>query len=185
MPSEELMNEPRPRRFQLVRHDDVSGASGTGVVAEGVEHRDDTVHYRWLTAPRTSQIAGSIHDVRHIHGHGGKTTVRWLDDQGPPGEDKSITEVYEDRNLLALGFARLVQQYPATGYAAGWHPDQGEDADADEWAVVWAEIPSGQVSWHVPGDLAAGSELTRAAHEWDGHTVAEKNRRLAAFARDD
>ena len=37
------------RIFSLVRHEDVSGVSGTGRVADGVEFNDGTVVLRWLT----------------------------------------------------------------------------------------------------------------------------------------
>jgi len=160
--------------------------SGTGVVAEGIEFRDGRAAYRWLTAPGTTQIADSIHDIEHIHGHGGKTTVRWLDDPHPDGREKTITEVYEDRNLLATAFSlvahRLESSVTVGDYAGGWHPPRTEDdADADEWAVTWAETPTGQVSWHVPIWLAESSALPRQDHGWDGHTRQEKNNRLAEF----
>lgn len=71
------------RRFHLVRHEDESGVSGTGVVASGVEFHDGTVAYRWRTSPEgsasTFQIAESIQDVQAIHGHGGRTHIVWED----------------------------------------------------------------------------------------------------------
>jgi len=182
----DLLDEPRPRRFQLVRREDVSGMSGTGVVAEGIEFRDDMVAYRWLTAPGTTQIADSIHDVTHIHGHNGKTTVRWLDDPDPPGEGKTLGEVYDDRNLLALAFAALADRVDvADEWAGGWHLPDADDADADEWAIVWAETPAGQVSWHVPITQARAGGLPRERLEWDGHTRTEKNARLATLISDE
>lgn len=35
------------RRFRLIRHHDVSGVSGTGPVAEGVQFTDGAVALRW------------------------------------------------------------------------------------------------------------------------------------------
>jgi len=69
------------RRFELHRDEDVSGVSGTGVVAEGVEFRDGVVAFRWLTEWPTSVV---FHDrgaaaVEHVHGHNGRTRVVWLD----------------------------------------------------------------------------------------------------------
>lgn len=68
------------RMFQLVRDVDVSGVSGTGVVAEGVEFSSGVVALTWLSAWPTSVV---FHDrgmesVEAIHGHGGATRVRWL-----------------------------------------------------------------------------------------------------------
>jgi hypothetical protein len=66
-------------RFELYRHADPSGVSGTGTVAEGVEFTDGTVAYRWLTATPTLQFANTIVDVALIHGHHGATQIIWID----------------------------------------------------------------------------------------------------------
>lgn len=65
------------RTFKLVRDTDVTGVSGTGVVAEGVEFSDGTVAMRWLTEWPTSVV---FHDrgmaaVEKVHGHGGATRI--------------------------------------------------------------------------------------------------------------
>ncbi|GGU13049.1 hypothetical protein [Streptomyces violascens] len=70
-----------PRRFQLLRHRDVSGISGTGVVALGVCWPDGTASVRWL-GDRPSIVfwdRGGMADAEHVHGHGGATEVVWLD----------------------------------------------------------------------------------------------------------
>jgi hypothetical protein len=68
-----------PRRFVLVRTEDVSGVSGTGIVAHGVEFPDGTVALRWTGAYATTVVHDSIASVIAIHGHGGRTRVQWLD----------------------------------------------------------------------------------------------------------
>jgi len=68
----------RMRLFLLVRDEDVSGVSGTGIVAEGVEFSDGTVAMRWLRRPFSVAFYGSIRDVVAVHGHGGRTQVKWL-----------------------------------------------------------------------------------------------------------
>jgi hypothetical protein len=69
-----------PRRFELVRHTDVSGVSGTGVVAEGIEWSDGTVALRWGGRfPTTTIWQHGIDAVLTVHGHQGATTIRWLD----------------------------------------------------------------------------------------------------------
>jgi len=68
----------RMRLFLLVRDEDVSGVSGTGIVAEGVEFSDGTVAMRWLRRPFSVAFYGSIRDVVAVHGHGGRTRVKWL-----------------------------------------------------------------------------------------------------------
>lgn len=63
------------RSFVLKRTNDVSGVSGTGIVAEGVQFTDGTVAMRWLTATASTALYQSIDDVTTIHGHEGSTEV--------------------------------------------------------------------------------------------------------------
>ena len=69
------------RRFYLERVEDVSGVSGVGVVAEGVEFSDGTCAMRWLTKgkPASTVIHESIGAVEALHGHGGATYVVRID----------------------------------------------------------------------------------------------------------
>lgn len=70
-----------PKRFILNRAEDESGVSGTGRVAEGVEFSDGTVALRWVVGGHNSTVIwNSILSVEAVHGHGGKTTIGWLDD---------------------------------------------------------------------------------------------------------
>ena len=66
-----------PRRFVLDRAEDVTGTSGTGVVAEGVVFSDGTVVIHWCVKLRSTAIYDSMDDLVAIHGHNGSTTVRW------------------------------------------------------------------------------------------------------------
>lgn len=79
--------ERRPLTFVLRRSEDVTGVSGTGVVAEGVLWSDGTVNVRWLK--RESEGHGSsygttvFHDqglesVEAIHLSHGGTEIVWL-----------------------------------------------------------------------------------------------------------
>ncbi len=69
------------RRFNLLRHEDVSEISGTGVVAHGVEFPDGTVALRWAIPgmPPSTAVWASVTAVEVIHGHGGKTEIEWVD----------------------------------------------------------------------------------------------------------
>lgn len=73
------------RTFKTVRTHDVSGVSGTGVVAEGVELTGGKVVLHWLTDKSSITVFESIQDLIDIHGHEGSTTVRWEDEDS--GED--------------------------------------------------------------------------------------------------
>jgi hypothetical protein len=68
------------RRFVLDRSEDVTGVSGVGTVAEGVQFSDGKVALRWIVGEhRSSVLWDSIESVEQIHGHNGATTVKWVD----------------------------------------------------------------------------------------------------------
>ena len=54
------------------------------------------------------------------------------------------------------------------GYLAGIRIDPNEP----EWPVAYIELPTGQVSWHLPQHPVV----------WDGHDTEEKYRRCKEFA---
>ena len=66
-----------PRTFDLIRLSDVSGISGTGIVAEGCVFSDGTTALRWLTEHRSSVLYESAREVLAIHGHNGATVMRY------------------------------------------------------------------------------------------------------------
>lgn len=68
-----------PRLFKLVRDQDVSGISGTGLVAWGVQFPDGRVATRWNGVIAQTCAWDSIEHVERIHGHGGATRLVWLD----------------------------------------------------------------------------------------------------------
>lgn len=62
-----------------------------------------------------------------------------------------------------------MSQARSAGYAAGVRIDS-EDTT---WPVFYIELPTGQVSWHMP----------EHKQEWDGHDTPEKYRRCRAFGQ--
>lgn len=67
------------RRFNLVRNEDESGVSGTGIVAQGIQFDTGKCAMAWLTNVSSVAIYESITDLEAIHGHGGKTVIEWID----------------------------------------------------------------------------------------------------------
>lgn len=67
-----------PRTFVLYRTEDESGVSGTGIVAQGVRFADGTAAMRWVSEHRSTAVYESMESLEAIHGHGGRTVVRWL-----------------------------------------------------------------------------------------------------------
>jgi hypothetical protein len=70
---EESMSNPIA--FKLMRDHDVSGVSGTGIVAEGFVFADGTVALRWRGDLASSAFYDSLEDVEKIHGHDGSTRI--------------------------------------------------------------------------------------------------------------
>lgn len=79
-----------PRRFRLVRHEDNTGTSGTGVVAVGVEYPDGAVHMQWDNIGNDDldttengcafkPAPNGIDATREIHGHEGRTEIEYID----------------------------------------------------------------------------------------------------------
>lgn len=67
------------RRFVLERLEDVSGTSGIGVVAEGVEFSNGQVVLHWISQLESIEMCASMKVMEKIHGHEGRTVVRWFD----------------------------------------------------------------------------------------------------------
>lgn len=69
------------RRFHLVRSVDVDPdkVSGTGIIASGVIFEDGTVAMRWRTEHKSTAIYANIDEVLAIHGHNGKTVIKYVD----------------------------------------------------------------------------------------------------------
>ena len=67
------------RRFHLIRDEDLSGVSGTGIVAEGVEFENGKCVICWTSKYHIASIIDNMHTLEKVHGHGGKTHVEWID----------------------------------------------------------------------------------------------------------
>ena len=123
--------------------------------------------------------------VRNIYGdeivHSGFKRSVWLCDCGVHFGDNELhdeqaelkrflTEIktadtdYGKRYGLIL---QAVIEAHKLGYAAGFRIDASEP----EWPVAFIELPTGQVSWHLP------------QHEipWDGHTTEAKYERIDKY----
>lgn len=66
------------RPFHLYRHEDVSGISNVGVVAEGVQFEDGVAVLHWRGNVRSTAVYNSVAELTEIHGHEGRTEVRFL-----------------------------------------------------------------------------------------------------------
>jgi len=74
--------------FYLLRTEDETGTSGTGVVARGIIMPSGTVFIEWLSHVKTETRFNNIRDVELIHGHDGKCRVL----MGNPEQERAKEE---------------------------------------------------------------------------------------------
>ncbi|MEV7684500.1 hypothetical protein [Streptomyces bungoensis] len=80
------MSAPIPRLFVLRRDHDVTGVSGPGDVADGVQWPDGSVVLRWRERPSTS-VWDSLDLMLSVHGHDGATRAVWAEDEAQARQD--------------------------------------------------------------------------------------------------
>lgn len=78
-------------------------------------------------------------------------------------ENDTNYKVRYDLVLRAMLFANDL------GFATGIRIDY----DQQEWPVVYIELPTGQVSWHMPQHVVA----------WDGHDTRTKYQRINEWVK--
>jgi hypothetical protein len=133
-----------PRPFVLQRTEDVSGVSGTGIVAEGVEFSDGTVALQWTSEWPTSVVfhRRGVESVRAVHGHNGKTEIVWtgsnIVSEPPEGPSRVIASDLLGMNPL---------------------PKRIEDIDGSRCSVKPARNEAGTV-------LAVGVMLPMPGYPW-------------------
>lgn len=71
--------EFKARRFFLLRIEDVSGVSGTGKVAEGVEFENGMVALSFSSAYPHTNVYANMRAVEEVHGHEGATKIVFVD----------------------------------------------------------------------------------------------------------
>jgi hypothetical protein len=85
----------RARRFKLVRHEDPTGVSGTGAVAEGWCLDNGVAVVRWRGEFGTTTVHHKgMYGVEAIHCHNGATSIVWPDHYDVPVPDLGIKLVY-------------------------------------------------------------------------------------------
>lgn len=91
-----------------------------------------------------------------------------------------LTALYAERAQCALALARAAQ---ALGYFVGFRHDPAMDStEAALWPVLFIDLPTGQVSWHLSvEDRLSANDIGDYNGTWDRHNTAEKYRRLAAW----
>lgn len=145
-------------RFHLFRSDDESGVSGVGRVADGVRFRNGKCALSWRTKHTSIAVYDDIATLLRIHGHGGKTQVRFDDCTTSTMEPflRAQVDFYQDRcenaAYACIGglAARIAPRIPewitkeGAEYAAEWlagYEFAALQLDGEDWRTCsygWA-----------------------------------------------
>jgi hypothetical protein len=87
---------------------------------------------------------------------------------------KSRDNAYWERNQLVAALSKIYPSY------LGYHEISDKSWDKDWMNIVYMELPTGQVSWHIhKSDLENFSHLRDYIKiKWDGHSTEEKYDRI-------
>lgn len=90
---------------------------------------------------------------------------------------KDKNDAYAERNKLVCALSKL---FPAS---MGKH-DENDTTWQREWMnIVYIQLPTGQVSWHIHEDLLPlFAHLENKSIKWDGHSTEEKYERLSSLS---
>lgn len=82
----------------IFRHEDDSGISGTGRVAEWIEYSDGEVVVHWLSHTPSTNHYRNMKQVEAIHGHNGKTklVVDWEEPKPEPEPETEGLQALEE-----------------------------------------------------------------------------------------
>jgi len=89
---------------------------------------------------------------------------------------------YKERDMLVAALAYMAV---TAGHFRAWRGRHVGGTWDDDWRnIIFIELPTGQVSWHVhDSELAMFAWLPlREDIPWDGHSTPEKYRRLLEWA---
>lgn len=97
----------------LLRHEDETGVSGTGIVANVVEFPDGTCIAHWRSETPSTILFPNVKQMATVHGHGGKTeVVFYAEFQAPANREdleKALTPPSEEESNAAM-IERIVDE---------------------------------------------------------------------------
>lgn len=133
------MSKNLPRRFHLQRTIDVTGASGTGRVADGVLWPDGTASVRWA-GERASIVFwdGGVADAEAVHGHGGATAIVWDDPEIDALRallERQAAELKQHHLAARIGDLQGTRVQEVREVLDGWAPEPGTSLHA-----LWSQV---------------------------------------------
>lgn len=87
---------------------------------------------------------------------------------------------YSERNKCVALIAHLAR---LLDWASGTRQHEGTEPWDDDWrTVVFIDLPTGQISWHLQdAEKPLVADLPHYEGTWDGHSTEEKYRRCSAL----
>lgn len=83
---------------------------------------------------------------------------------------------YQERDMLVWALSKLFPAHLAR------HSDEDKDWEDDWRWIVYVQLPTGQVSWHIhDSERDMFDHLKIEPNEWDGHNTERKYQRLQAL----
>jgi hypothetical protein len=101
-----------------------------------------------------------------------QTTLEEAEPQSK-NESSTLQEAYMDRNLAVQALASLAL---SMGLTAGVK----EDPNNHGWTLLYIDLPTGQVSWHLPDNEVVWS-FPAYTQDWDQHDLLMKQNRVREF----
>lgn len=99
------------------------------------------------------------------------------DQQARDEEKESKDSAYRERNMLVCALTKLFPAYLAR------HDESDESWERDWMWIVYIDLPTGQVSWHIhDSEFTKFSHLEIKENNWDGHNTERKYQRLLALS---
>lgn len=89
-------------------------------------------------------------------------------------QSSTLEDAYFDRNQAVQVLAAMAM---ALGHRVGLKADPEEPA----WPVLYVDLPTGQVSWHLPIEEVTIEDWPVYEGAWDGHTLGTKRARITRF----
>jgi len=93
--------------------------------------------------------------------------------------ESEAEKLYTERAQCVIALARAAS---ALGCRVGFREDPDLGSATAQWPVLFIDLPTGQVSWHLTvEDRRSAVDIGAYLGEWDRHDTPEKYRRLAAW----
>jgi len=147
---------------------------------------------RWpqLTLTQRAHRAATSHKHRGLRVHG--ASIRWRHEQDSQSEARRVLltlrrtnlviardSACSERNFLVSVLAEFAKR---CGYRTGVAVDPS--AHPGFQTVIYIDLPTRQVSWHISDSGAKDIHLEPYPGTWDGHTSKEKYARFNTLAHE-